>query len=185
MSAKKTKTDVPGVVKSALAFVDYLTQRKGDRGFLADLKKGRTGTTQHKAWKHLGPWCDLRKEHTRIVYQTVAASFAFNSRHKRAENPVNFGHTLLTLKARTSSSDNKEKNDSLDLRVRKLLETCSTKNRCARVLSFIRRCEKEKISIDYVELLLDLLYWNSETYPKNLKWAASYWSMKGDDDVSK
>ena len=63
----------------AAAFVASLQARREDRGLMANLRRGFSEATADRAWPYLARWCNLENRRERTIFQTVAASFAFNA----------------------------------------------------------------------------------------------------------
>mgnify|MGYP001614178315 CR=1 FL=1 len=54
----------------------YANPKHRDTGALADLRRGFSKATAHRAWPYLAPWCDLMDNGQRAVWLTIAAGFA-------------------------------------------------------------------------------------------------------------
>lgn len=157
-----------------------------DRGTLADLRRGFSPGTEHRAWRHIALYCDdLSNDKERIIWQTVAAGFAT---HEATMKAGNMGRTMRQLalegnnKIPKSESKTEDALKSFDARFRRLL-TCHTSIEiCERLPGIIRAAKsKNSIPIDFETLYIDLKYWGEQV---KLRWASSYWGGTPDKENS-
>ena len=162
----------------------FLDQLKGyvtkhDRGALADLRRGFSKTTAHRAWPYLAPWCDLTNDRDRDVWMTIAAGFAtLEATDGRAGN---MGATLRKIAIGDRKKEKTEALRSFDGRFRRLL-TCRTAEEVCERLPGVFRTAKAKqkgIGIDCRQLWEDLSGWGEEA---KVRWAKGYWAVADDGD---
>lgn len=167
-------------VKSrAERFVAMLEKRKDDRGVMADLKRGFSETTADRTWPYISRWgCDLVNNRQRIIYQTVAAAYAYC---KIITLKGNLGATCRQIAAGDEKGDEGIK--TFETRFRRLL-TCSTLEELSvHLVGIIKTAASKNIPLNYTGLFEDLWWWSNNT---KIKWAAEYWGARaeGQDEIS-
>ncbi len=149
-------------------FLDWA--EKQDRGTFANLRRGFSSGTAHRCWPYISRYCDLRKNHERIVWQTIAAGFAT---HGSTCETGNFGTTMRRLALEGSSGKPEDALASFDTRFRRLLTCTMATEVCLHLPGIIRAAKnKNNIPINYATLFNDLHYWGERV---KLRWAAAYW----------
>jgi len=151
-------------------FIEHLSKLKDDRGIMADLKRGFSETTEHRAYPHIAIWCDITNNRERKIFLLIAAGFAV---HKKS---VTFGNMGTVLK-KIAVGDGRG-NDGLktfEARFRRLISCDTAEEVCERLPGIIKIAEKKGIAVNFVQLFNDLQYWNNN---KKIQWAAEYWSSK-------
>lgn len=149
-------------------FLEYLTQRRDDRGVMADLRHGFSAATEHRAWPHLAPWCDLRRDRDRHILLVVAGGFALHG--GTAGGAGNFGATMRQLAGGDGVGEQGLR--SFDGRFRRLLACLDVIDLCHLLPSVLRAAAQRSIPVDYVRLGVDLRYWGDAT---RTAWAAAFW----------
>lgn len=160
----------PSKPKEFIASLQRLSEPQ-DRGALADLRHGVADATAPRAWPHIAPYCDLRKQSELPPFILVGAGFAL---HKKTDSKAgNLGNTLRRIAIEGKNSDKAEALNSFAARFRRLLTCHTTKEVCNHLPGILRAAARKNIPVNYDLLLNDLLHW-SETV--KLRWAAAYWS---------
>lgn len=152
-----------------------------ERGALADLRRGLSETTEHRAWPHLAnAGCNLNDNRERLIWQTVAAGYATLEVHTKAGN---LGATLrqLALGDRAGTRKTEEALKSFAGRFRRLL-TCRTgPDVCAHLPGIFRAAKQKRVDIDFRQLYWDLSQWEDAQRQPTVRvdWAAAYWGARG------
>jgi len=145
---------------------------QSDRGALADLRRGFSESTQHRAWPYIAPYCDLTNPRDRIVCLTVAAGFAT---HEGTADRGNMGTTLRAIALGDSTRKPEEALKSFDGRFRRLLTCHSAEELCAHLPGVIRAAKQKSVHINFRQLHEDLTYWGERA---KVRWAAQYWGTR-------
>lgn len=154
-------------------FMDYLekNREKDDRGFMADLRQAFSHRNQFRTWPHIAPFCDLRNERMRIIYQTVAGAYAH---HPLNTDKGNMGNALQQLAM--GDGRGKEGLKTFDGRFRRYLTCDNAEELCIHIAGVFRPLAKSGIPVNYLQLFTDLWYWGEIT---RIEWAYAYWSVTG------
>jgi CRISPR type I-E-associated protein CasB/Cse2 len=154
-------------------FLDHLKQHAGDRGMMADLRHGLSAATEHRAWPHVAPWCDLRNDRQRQIAVTVAAGFAILG-HTVAGDTL--GSVLRTLA--TGDGRGLDGLASFDGRFRRFLSCATAEEVCDHLPGVLRAAERKGVPIDLARLFKDLTFWNDRV---KVGWAQDYWGAVAED----
>jgi len=144
--------------------------RRDDRGALADLRRGFSETTEHRAWPHLAGWCDLTDSRERQIMSTVAAGFALHGRSDLEAG--NMGATLRGLAMGVDRQNAAKALESFDGRFRRFLSCSSAEEVCERLPGVLRAAERKAVPVDFARLHRDLFLWGERT---KIEWADQYW----------
>lgn len=149
-----------------------------ERGPLADLRRGLSETTEHRAWPYLAAWCYLTNDTDRAIWRTIGAGFATL---QTSEASGNMGDTMhwLAIGDRRKKSERLDALTSFDGRFRRLL-TCRTAEEVCRHLPGIIRAAKNKdVGVNFRQLYWDLVNWEKEKPDVKVQWASAYWGVEG------
>lgn len=164
------------VTEQAERLMAFLNQNREDRGVMANLRRGFSPATEHRAWPHVARLCDLEKPWSRLPVQTVCAAFATHPADTAAGN---FGDTLRRIACDQGGADGLA---SFEARFRRLLACDDQQELCARLPAVVRAAKAKEVPVNYARLYGDICYWGDAV---KLRWASSYWGAKGGDhDVS-
>lgn len=166
MIAEKT------VEQRAADLVAELEKLCGDRGAMANLRRGFSPATEDRAWPWIARWCNLANDRQRIIHTTVAAAFAT---HPQATDRGNMG---LVMRAIAQTDQKGEEGlKSFEARFRRFLSCSSAEEVCQRLSGVIRAAAQHNIPVNYKQLFADLTYWSSRGADQvKVRWAAAYWS---------
>lgn len=151
-----------------------------ERGALADLRRGLSEATEHRAWPHLAnAGCNLLDNRERVIWQTVAAGYATLETRTKAGN---LGATLhqLALGERAGKQKTEEALKSFAGHFRRLL-TCRTGPEvCAHLPGIFRAAKQKQVGIDFRQLYWDLAQWEDVHRQPAVRvaWAAAYWGAR-------
>lgn len=148
-------------------FLAELEKHKEDRGMMADLRRGFSETTENRAWPYVARWCDLTNDRQRIIYQTVAAAYAY---HPVVSEKGNMGHVFHDLAGGEGRGE--EGLRTFDGRFRRFLACDSVQEVCQHLPGVIRAVAQKKIPVNYSRLFNDLWYWGERV---KVNWAGAYW----------
>jgi len=145
--------------------------KRQDRGALADLRRGFSETTEHRAWPYISPWCDLNNPRERAIWLTIAAGFATL---EKTTNSGNMGTTLRALALGDGRRKAEEAVKTFDGRFRRLLTCHTAEELCAHLPGIIRAAKQKRVDINFRHLHQDLRYWGEKV---KIRWAANYWGV--------
>ena len=163
------------VEEKGARIIGALEARREDRGYVAELRRGLSADTDHRAWKHIAPWCDLTNDRQRHICTTVMAGYASHQDHKTAGN---MGETLRQIATGGQGQGGLE---SFEARLRRILTCRSAQEACVLVAPLIRAAANKGVPIDFVQLYTDLTFWGDRV---KVRWASSYWSPTETTDES-
>jgi CRISPR type I-E-associated protein CasB/Cse2 len=156
-------------------FLGWLQDHADNRGIMADLRRGFSEATAHRAWPYLTPWCNLKDERDRFIWQTIAGGFATL---ESSEEFGNIGTTLrrLAIGERRQKTEVNEALKSFDGRFRRLLTCHTAQEVCGHLPGIIRAAKQKGVGVNLRQLFWDLVRWNGEKRDVvRVKWAAEYW----------
>jgi len=152
----------------SLAFVNYIIDRmQQDNGVAAALRRADNPNTEYQSWDTLAAFnIDLDKPWQRLPFAIIAAAMA------KAKTDHN--GTIGIGQAIARCYDDGKDSDQAKAKLRRLL-ACESVEEACRILRplFSLIDAKGSISLDYAQLLDDLLYWNSQ-YTKP-RWAQDFY----------
>lgn len=155
--------------------LDYLEERKEDRGFMANLRCALVDTKRMRAYPYLARFGGVGENPKARVVQTIAGLYAL---HPNTTNQGNVGDACRCL----CGPDEKpwdEKPGPIAKRLQHLL-AAERDEICDRVVRVVLRAKSQEIPINYEQLENDLLYWGDKV--KN-RWAMSFWAPKDNKEV--
>ena len=151
---------------NAQPFVNYLQKRyRNDRGALANLKGGLSAARKPNAWPLLA---GFEGAIGNSAYETVAALWASDPALDCHEGSL--GNALARIKT---------ENNSFEGRFKRLL-TCERDEIAERIIPVVRAAQAKGISINYAQLLSDLLWWNDIV---KVVWAKAFWGAVEPDEA--
>ena len=155
-------------------FVDYVikqVQDKNDTAFRAVMRRADNPNQCSAAWEYLVPFCDLSKDYQRLSFALVGAAIA-------RKKPEKDGTQGLGAALRHICKDDADVNREAR-RLRRLL-ACNSALELIPVLRPIVQYiqSKDGTSIWYLQLLKDLLNWDSnprERERTKIEWTRQYY----------
>ncbi len=160
----------------ATAFVAWLQERQEDRGLMANLRRGFSEATADRAWPYIAQWCNLENRRARTIFQTVAASFAFNPENV---SKGNIGTTMCLLA--TGDGRGLDGLKTYETRFRRFLSCDTVFEVCDRLPTVIRTTKAKGIAINHEELFKDLYYWGDSV---KVRWANAYWGNLQEEETT-
>ena len=162
--------------EQAAAFMAWLQERQEDRGLMANLRRGFSEATADRAWPYIAQWCNLENRRERTIFQTVAASFAFNP---ESVSQGNMGTTMYRLA--TGDGRGLDWLKTYETRFRRFLSCDTVFEVCDRLPTVIRTTQAKGVAINYEELLKDLHYWGDRV---KVRWANAYWGNLREEETT-
>jgi CRISPR system Cascade subunit CasB len=147
----------PKIHSQAVAFMQYLQRYKDDRGALANLRGALSDARRPNAWPLLAGFNGAIGN---AAFETAAALWAYDPELNTATG--NLGKTASTLGG---------ENNSFEGRFKRLL-SCDKDEIAERVVPIVRAAQAKGVSVNYTQLLSDLLWWNEQV---RIEWAKSFW----------
>ena len=155
----------PRLHNNAVSFIAFLQRYRNDRGALANLKGALSDARKPNAWPLLAGFPVAIGN---SAYETVAALWACDPDLDGAYGCL--GDTLARLKG---------EHNSFEGRFKRLL-TCDRDEIAERVAPVISAAQTKGISVNYTQLMSDLLWWGDEV---KVRWAKSFWGAAEPDDA--
>ncbi len=155
---------------------------KDNRGYLAELRRGLSITTQDRAWEHLIPFCtdfDTDSAH-RSTWCAVGglAALLVPLGLVTTERRNNLGTTMRDI-AKGSDNDETKSMKSFEPKFRRLLSCGDTVSLCELIIGIGRTAAVKEVPMNLRELFWNL--WNWEDPGKReeirLKWAKQYYRI--------
>ena len=155
---------------------------KDDRGYLAELRRGLSETTQDLAWEHLIPYCsdfDTDAAH-RAIWSAIGgiAALLVLDGLTSTESWNNLGTTMRTI-AKGDEGDVTKALKSFEPKFRRLLSCGDTISLCELVIGIGRTASVKGVSVNLRALFWDLWNWNDPDKREaiRLKWAKQYFRV--------
>ena len=155
---------------------------RDDRGYLAELRRGLSETTQDRAWEHLMPHCSDfdRNEIHRAIWCTVGglAALLVRDRLISAEPWSNLGTTMRAL-AKGPGEDDSKALKSFEPKFRRLLSCGDTLQLCEMVAGIGLAASAKGVPVNLERLFWDLWNWEDpvERDAIRLRWAKQYFRV--------
>ncbi len=161
-------------------FLDQLQQwvKRDDRAALANLRRGFSETTEHRAWPYLAEWCDLANDRDRTIWRTIAAGAATL---ESSANTGNLGVTLRELALGRSAEKKDEALNSFAGRFRRLLACDSVGELCDHLTPIFRAAKQKEIPVNFRQLFWDLVKWGNDPQAVRTRWAQAYWGVRTEE----
>ena len=155
-----------------IRFIGHLEDlaHRQDRGALAALRRGLSASPGYapESYAHVIPWLpDKRSPVMEAAFFLVAALFALHpeSRNPTDERRANFGESFAALR---------QKSGSMEKRFVALLAS-PWEDLPEHLRHAVALLKAESVSVDYAQLLEDLIRWNAESRFVQRAWARAFW----------
>ena len=155
---------------------------RDDRGYLAELRRGLSETTQERAWEHLIPYCvdfDTSAAH-RAIWCTVGglAALLIPDGLVSTEPWSNMGTTMRTI-AKGNEDDEAKALKSFEPKFRRLLSCGDTGALCELIVGIGRTAAVKGVPMNLRALFWDLWNWDDPDKRETirLKWAKQYYHV--------
>lgn len=137
-----------------------------DTAFRAALTRADNPATESQAWQYLANFCNMMDDNERQSYGLIAACMARKMVEKNGSQTL--GQAMYLSKEKIDEND-----ESMNRKFRRIL-ACDNTQELIPVLRPILRyvTGKENVSLDYAQLLRDILYFNEKT---KILWATHYY----------
>jgi len=153
------------------AFVTFTVEQcQHNNGLAAALKRADNPATEYQCWEHLAAFhIDLEKDYERLPYATIAAAIA---KAKAAHNGnVGIGRAIALCYEDGNNSDQAK------AKLRRLL-ACESVDEACRILRplFSLIDSKARVTLNYAQLLSDLLKFHWDNQRVKTRWAQDFYS---------
>ena len=155
---------------------------KDDRGYLAELRRGLSETTQERAWEHLIPYCgdfDTDAAH-RTVWCAVGGLAALLVPDGLVSNEPwsNLGTTMRSI-AKGGEDDEAGALKSFEPKFRRILSCGDAVSLCELVVGIGRTAAVKGVPVNLRALFWDLWNWDDSDKREDvrLKWAKQYYRV--------
>lgn len=165
----------------AKGFVLYLQSMDGDRGKLAILRKGLIENQSQATWPLLNRFINFDSPYQIKALQTIAGLYAH---HPKNTDTGNFG----SLCNRLLDADEKQKMGQGESgpisRHFQYALAANGEEIFPRVRRLVLRAKKNDISVNYIQLIKDLLGWQSSYKKERIKlaWGKAFWTVDVSED---
>lgn len=164
-----------------MKFVSYLERFKDTEslGPLADLRKGlgmQPGTA-HEMHKYIMPWLGKCSKWEEETYYMVGSLYAWHQQSWHAGEGyknTSFGASLATLKESYNE-------DAIERRFVALLKS-HQEDLFVHLRQLVGLLRGKNVPVDWVRLLKDLKYWNSEEQWVQKRWSRAFWARKKEEE---
>ncbi|MBQ9338258.1 MAG: type I-E CRISPR-associated protein Cse2/CasB [Lentisphaeria bacterium] len=154
----ESKANPVGFVAAVIARV------KTDTAFRAVMSRADNPALESSAWEYLIPYCNIENDLERIPFAMVGAAIA----RIRPENDGNAGIGT----AFRSICHNDEDRERESARFRRLIACDSSLELCPVLRPVIQYLASNGASVNFTQLLKDLLYWNQRT---KIRWTTHFY----------
>jgi CRISPR type I-E-associated protein CasB/Cse2 len=155
---------------------------KDDRGYLAELRRGLSKSTQEQAWEHLIPFCEKFEDSSKRAIWCVIGGLAallVPNRLDSTDPRSNLGATMRTLAKGNGEGDEAKALKSFEPKFRRALSCGETLSLCEFVVSIGRTAAMKGVPMNLKGLFWDL--WNWDDPDKRdairLRWARQYFRV--------
>lgn len=155
---------------------------RDDRGYLAELRRGLSETTQDQAWEHLIPYCgdfDTNAAH-RAVWCAVGGLAALLVPDGLVSNEPwnNLGTTMRKI-AKGNEGDEAKALKSFEPKFRRLLSCGDAVSLCEMVVGIGRTAAVKGVPVNLKALFWDLWNWNDADRRDGIRlnWAKQYFRV--------
>lgn len=157
-------------------FVKHLQSMYGDRGKRATLRKGLIENQAQATWPLLSRFINFDNPYQIKALQTVSGLFAH---HPKNTNSGNFGSLCQQLLDMEEKQKIVQGESGPISRHFQYALAANGEEIFPRVRRLVLRAKRDEISINYIQLVEDLLNWQS-SYKKNrikLEWGKAFWRV--------
>ncbi|WP_027156632.1 type I-E CRISPR-associated protein Cse2/CasB [Methylobacter luteus] len=161
------------------AFVKFTVEQcQKDKGIAAGLRRADNPATEYQCWEHLAAfYIDLEKDFERLPYATIAAAIA--------KAKVDHNGAIGIGRAISLCYEDGNNSDQAKARLRRLL-ACESVEEACRILRplFSLIDSKASVTLNYAQLLADLLKFHWDNERVKARWAQDFYSRMVDKEAS-
>lgn len=168
----------------AEGFVKHLQSMDGDRGKLATLRKGLIETQAQATWPLLSRFINFDSPYEIKALQTVAGLFAHHPKNTSSGNFGSLCHQLMDSEEKQKIAQGESGPISRHFQY---ALAANGEEIFPRVRRLLLRAKRDEISVNYVQLVKDLLGWQS-SYKKDrikLAWGKAFWKVNSEPEGEK
>jgi len=162
-------------------FVKYLQGMAGDRGKLATLRKGLIENQAQATWPLLSRFINFDRPYEIKALQTVAGLFAHHPKNTGSGNFGSLCHQLLDTDEKQKIAQGESGPISKHFQY---ALAADTEEIFPRVRRLVMRAQKDDIPVNYIQLVNDLLGWQSSYKKERIKlaWGKAFWIVNVEKD---
>ncbi len=167
--------DTPKKETRGQAFTRFIIDRMQDNGIAAALRRADNPNTEYQSWDTLAAFhIELDKPWQRLPFATIAAAMAKAKAEKNGD--IKMGQAIARCYAEGKDSDQAK------AKLRRLLACDSVEETC-RILRplFSLINAKGNSSLNYAQLLDDLLWFNANSQKIKSEWAQDFYRYQVQD----
>ena len=160
-------------------FVQHLQDMTGDRGKLATLRKGLIENQAQATWPLLSRFINFDSPYQAKALQTVAGLFAHHPKNTSSGNFGSLCHKLLDSEEKQKIAQGESGPISWHFQY---ALAANGEEIFPRVRRLVLRAKRDEISVNYIQLVKDLLDWQL-SYKKDrikLAWGKAFWKVKSE-----
>lgn len=155
---------------------------RDDRGYLAELRRGLSKTTEQQAWEHLIPYCsDFENEEHRVAWCTIGGLAALLIRNGLIANEPwsNLGTTMRALAKGDGGRDEAKALKSFEPKFRRALSCDDVVSLCEIVVGIVRAADVKGVPVNLKNLFWDLWNWSEPDKRDDirLRWSKQYFRV--------
>lgn len=151
-------------------FVSSLFNKKqsdSDKGLIARMKRADNPNLESQSWEYLASFhIQLDNINQRLPYTTIGAAIC------RSKQEVDGTHSLG--EAIALCYKDKEKDSQAKMRLRRLLACDNLNETCQVLRSILALIQSRQVTLNYTELLEDLVWFNANPMDKKARWAQQF-----------
>lgn len=163
-------SDIQDKANRPEAFVNYVMQcvKNNNNKIVAALRRADNPATEYQSWEQLTKFnVALDRPSQRLPFTIIAAAIA---KAKIESNGIdNIGQALAKC------YEDKNKSEQAKIKLRRLLACESTEELCGILRSFLCLIQARTSSINYIQLLNDLLNFKRNSQRIKAKWAEGFY----------
>lgn len=155
---------------------------RDDRGYLAELRRGLSKTTEQQAWEHLIPYCaDFENEERRATWCIIGglAALLVPDGLSISEPWSNLGTTMRALAKGDGDRDETKALKSFEPKFRRALSCDDVVSLCEIVVGIARAADVKGVPVNLRNLFWDIWNWADPDKRDDirLKWSKQYFRV--------
>ena len=165
-------------------FITYLQSMDRDRGKLATLRKGLIENQAQASWPLLSRFINFDSPYQTKALQTVAGLFAHHPKNASSGNFGSLCNQLLDSEEKQKIAQGESGPISRHFQY---ALAANGEEIFPRVRRLVLRAKRDEISVNYIQLVKDLLGWQS-AYKKDrikLAWGKAFWKLNSEPEGEK
>ena len=155
----ETKANPGGFTAAVIA------RAQTDTAFRAVMSRAGNPALESAAWEYLIPYCNIENDFERVPFAMIGASIA---KIKPERNGISgLGEAFRSICKNEVDQERESK------RFRRLISCDSALELCTMLRPILQYLASKGVSIDFMQLLKDLLYWDQKT---KIRWTIQFYN---------